>query len=144
MTSYQKLRHCRRIIHCQMVCHSKIFFKNLECGTSLVAQWMGVHLPVQGTQVWSLVWEDPTCWGATKPTHHNYRACTLESGSQSYWACVLQLLTHTQQSCTPQPLSPRAATTEAGVPRASAPQQEKPPQWEARALQWRVAPTRCN
>ena len=35
----------------------------------------------------------------------------------------------------PQLLSPRATTSEAGVPRARAPQQEKPPQWEARAPQ---------
>ena len=30
------------------------------------------------------------------------------------------------------------------VPRAHAPQQEKPPQWEARAPQRKVAPVRCN
>ena len=29
---------------------------------------------MQGTRVWYLVQEDPTCCGATKPTHHNYRA----------------------------------------------------------------------
>ena len=28
-------------------------------GTSLVVQWLRTHLPVQGTQVWSLVWENP-------------------------------------------------------------------------------------
>ena len=47
---------------------------------SLVAQWLRIHLPMQGTQVWALVWEDPTCHGATKPVCHNY------------WACVPQLL----------------------------------------------------
>ena len=41
-------------------------------GTSLVAQWLGVHLPVQWTRVRALVREDPTCRGATKPVHHNY------------------------------------------------------------------------
>ena len=44
----------------------------------------------------------------------------------------------------PQLLSLCATTTEARMPRACAPPQEKPPQWEARAPQWRVAPTRCN
>ena len=44
----------------------------------------------------------------------------------------------------PQLLSLRAATTEARAPRARAPQQEKPPQWEARAPQQRVAPARHN
>ena len=32
-------------------------------------------------------------------------------------------------------LSPCATSTDAHVPRAREPQQEKPPQWEARALQ---------
>ena len=35
---------------------------------------------MQETRVWFLVWEDPTCHGATKPAHHNY------------WAHVSQLL----------------------------------------------------
>ena len=39
---------------------------------SLVAQWLGIHLPMQGTQVQALVREDPTCRGATKPMRHNY------------------------------------------------------------------------
>ena len=40
--------------------------------TSLLAQWLEICLPVQGTQVRALVWEDPTCRGAAKPVHHNY------------------------------------------------------------------------
>ena len=46
-----------------------------ECtvlGTSLVAQWLRIRLPMQGTWVQALVWEDPTCRGATKPMRHNY------------------------------------------------------------------------
>ena len=39
---------------------------------SLVAQWLRICLPMQGTQVRALVWEDPTCRGATKPVSHNY------------------------------------------------------------------------
>ena len=46
--------------------------KNKAGGTSLVAQWLRIHLPMQGTRVRALVWEDPTCRGATKPTCHNY------------------------------------------------------------------------
>ena len=42
-----------------------------NCRTSLMAQWLRIRLPMQGTQVQSLVWEDPTCCGATKPSHHN-------------------------------------------------------------------------
>ena len=39
---------------------------------SLVAQWLRIHLPMQGTWVRALVREDPTCRGATKPVSHNY------------------------------------------------------------------------
>ena len=39
---------------------------------SLVAQWLRVCLPMQGTRVRALVWEDPTCRGATEPVSHNY------------------------------------------------------------------------
>ena len=55
-------------------------------GTSLVAQWLRIRLPMQGTQVRSLVQEDPTCHGATKPMHHNYWACALEPASHNYWS----------------------------------------------------------
>ena len=41
-------------------------------GASLVAQWLRIHLPLQGTRVRALVQEDPTCRGTTKPIHHNY------------------------------------------------------------------------
>ena len=42
---------------------------------SLVAQWLRICLPNQGTRVRALVWEDPTCRGATRPMSHNYWAC---------------------------------------------------------------------
>ena len=72
------------------------------------------NLPANaGDWVQALVREDPKCCGATKPVHHNYWACALEPA--------------------------RATATEARTPRARAPQQEKPPQWEARAPQRRVA-----
>ena len=41
-------------------------------GASLVAQWLRICLPIQGTRVRALVWEDPTGRGATKPRSHNY------------------------------------------------------------------------
>ena len=43
-------------------------------GTSLVVQCLRIRLPLQGTQVQSLVWEDSTRRGATKPVRHNYGA----------------------------------------------------------------------
>ena len=36
-----------------------------------VVQWIGICLPVQGTQVQSPVQEDPTCCGTAKPVYHN-------------------------------------------------------------------------
>ena len=41
----------------------------------LVAQWLRICLPMQGTRVRAPVWEDPTCRGATRPVSHNYWAC---------------------------------------------------------------------
>ena len=64
----------------------------IEIGTSLVVQWLRIHLPKQGTQVRALVWEDPTCHGATKPVHHNYWACALKPASHIYWVHMPQLL----------------------------------------------------
>ena len=72
---------------------------------------------MQGTRVRALVQEDPTCLRATKPVRHNYWACALEPLSNNYWA---------------------------RAPRAHAPQQEKPLQWEAHAPQRRAAPARRN
>ena len=80
----------------------------INMGTSLVAQWLRIHLPMQGTRVWALVREDPTCRGATKPVRLNY------------WAHMPQLPKTTD-------LEPVLCN------------KEKPPQWEARAPQRRVA-----
>ena len=54
-----------RIVYC-------ISVKNTIKGTSLVAQWLRICLPMQGTWVRALVREDPTCRGGTKPVLHNY------------------------------------------------------------------------
>jgi len=39
-----------------------------------------IRLPMQGMQVWSLVWEDSTCQGATKPDL-NYWAQAPRAGA---------------------------------------------------------------
>ena len=80
---------------------------------------------MQGTRVRALVREDPTCRGATKPVRHNYWAWALDPASPNYGSLC-------------------ATTIEARAPRACALQQEKPPQWEASALQQRVAPALSN
>ena len=74
-----------------------------------MAQWLRIHLPMQGTWVRALVQEDPTCHGVTKPI-------------------APQLLSLQSRARVPQLLSPRTTTTEARVPRTRAPQQERPPQ----------------
>ena len=45
--------------------------KKKDTWTSLVVQWLRIHLPMKGTQVQSLVQEDSTGYGATKPMCHN-------------------------------------------------------------------------
>ena len=45
-------------------------------GTFLVVQWLRICLPIQGTWVQSLLWEDSRCLRATKPMSHNYWAHT--------------------------------------------------------------------
>ena len=56
------------------------WYQNQTKRASLVAQWLRICLPVQGTWVRSLVWEDPPCRRAAEPVHHNY------------WSCMPQLL----------------------------------------------------
>ena len=70
-----------------------LLFFFLECvlqckylGASLAVQWLRICLPMKGTQVWSLVWEDPTWHGANKA---NYWACVLEPGFHDYWCLPL-------------------------------------------------------
>ena len=114
-----------------------IFNLDKRSWASLVAQWLRIRLPMQGTRVGALFQEDPTCHRAIKPVRHNYWDCALEPVSHNYWSLR-------SRGRAPQLLSPRATTTEARAPRARAPQQEKPLQWEARAPQWRAAPARRN
>ena len=40
--------------------------------TEPVVQWLRIFLPMLGTWIQSLVWEDPTCHRATQPVHHSY------------------------------------------------------------------------
>ena len=62
--------HSKTYIYVCILKHIYIYI-----GASLVAQWLRICLPVQGTCVRALVWEDPTCRGAARPVRHNYWAC---------------------------------------------------------------------
>ena len=73
-------------------------FKNTFCGyiflrTSLVVQWLRIHLSMQGTQVQTLLQDDPMCHGATNTLSHNY------------WSLhTLELVLHTKRShCNEKP-----------------------------------------
>ena len=70
--------------------------------------WSVIKNPPADTGDTSLIQEDPTCCGAAKPMRHSYWACALEPGKCNCWA---------------------------HVPRACAPHQEKPLQWETLAPQ---------
>ena len=61
-------------VYLQKEKQGRINFKLRFTGASLVAQWLavGIRLPMQGTRVQALVWEDPICHGAPKPVCHNY------------------------------------------------------------------------
>ena len=52
-----------------------IFMYSGISGASLVVHWLRIRLPVQGTWVRALVWEDPTCRGTAKPVRRSSRAC---------------------------------------------------------------------
>ena len=54
-------------------------------GTPLVAQWLGIHLPMQ---IWSLIQEDATCCVVIKPKHRNDWVGALEPLSCICWACA--------------------------------------------------------
>ena len=75
-------------------------------GTFLVAQWLRIRLPMQGTRVQVLVQKYSTCHGATKPVRHNYWACTPKPVSHNYWACALEPTSHKYWALVPQLLKP--------------------------------------
>ena len=79
----------RAALSCRLVGHRNLFHvggEDTQCqrvgvqkcllrmggGASVVAQWLRICLPMQGTRVRAPVWEDPTCHGATGPVSHNY------------------------------------------------------------------------
>ena len=71
-------------------------FKN-DFPASLVFQWIKIHLPMQGTPVLSLVYEDPTCHAATKPMSYTYWSlCALEpvfhNETQPQWEALASQL----------------------------------------------------
>ena len=75
-----------------------------QLSTSLMVQWLGIHLPMQETRVQTLVQEDSRCCEAMKPMHLNYwarearlpkpehsRACAPQEKSPQWEARTLRL-----------------------------------------------------
>ena len=84
-----------------------------------MAQWLRLHLPIQGTRVGSLAWEDPTFHGATKPLSHNYwarvpRARALQQEEPPQWEAHIQ-----QQRVAPHSLQLEKAQVQQQRPNAA-------------------------
>ena len=88
----QRWRGMTSTLHSPFLPEVFTFEQNVCPWTSLVAQWIRIHLPVQGTWVGPLVQEDLTCHGATKPVRHNYWTCALEPMRCSYWSLQAESL----------------------------------------------------
>ena len=56
-------------------------FKNQNSGASLVAQWLRIRLPMQGTRVQALVWENLTCRWTREPQLLSLRVWSLCSAT---------------------------------------------------------------
>ena len=72
-----------------------------------MAQLLRILLPTQGTQVRSLVGEDPTCCGATKPACRNY----WSPGAESLCSATREA-TATRSPCTSTKSSSRSTQLE--------------------------------
>ena len=78
----------------------------------MVVEWLRIHHAMLGKWVQFLVWEDPTCHRATKPTQHSYWACALEPKNcnersyrnKKFWATAREepLPTATREKPVPQ------------------------------------------
>ena len=88
--------------------------------TLLVVQWIGVCLPMQGTQGQTLMWGDSTGCRETKPLCRNYWAWVHES--RNLHAAVLGLEPQVLSMCAQ---SQRTTATEATTWEAQAPQPER-------------------
>ena len=93
---YKTIRDCKNLIT-----HS-LSFKNWNLG--FLVQWLRVWLAMQETLLTSLIWEDSTSSGATKPRHPSteptkkiietlvFRTHTLQQKKPLHWeACTAQL-----------------------------------------------------
>ena len=111
-----KLFHRVTFRHKDLALYIYIYVEREREDFPVGSQWTRIHVPMQETQVWSLVQEDSTCCGATNLVHPNH------------WVCE----PHYRSLPT---LEPHATATEACVPRACALQQGTLPQCKGHAPQ---------
>ena len=78
----------------QILLPLQIMYLEMNLGTSLVAQWLRICLPVQGTLVRALVQEDPTCRGTTNKSTCPVCATTTEPALQSPRATTTEPTCH--------------------------------------------------
>ena len=78
--------------------------------TSLVVQWIRICLPMQGTQVRSLVWEDPARCRAAKATCHSYWSLCSSS-----LCCTTRQATATRSPHAETRERPQLSTTREGL-----------------------------
>ena len=117
------MRLCEKISAKSLILHDRLFIKlkyplKIKMRTSLTVQWLRICLPMQRTQVRSLVWEESMFPEAAKPTHHNCwarmsqllkpvcsRACAVQQEKLLQWDTHAPQL---EKGCTQQQ-GPRAA-----------------------------------
>ena len=75
VSTYVKLIKLYTLVMYSSLCANytsiKLLFKKRK-RASLIVQWLRIRLPMQGTRVRAVVWEDPTCRRAMKPVGYNY------------------------------------------------------------------------
>ena len=88
-------------------------------GTSLGVQQLRIYLPMQGKWVQFLVWEDPTCHGATKPKCHSYGGLSAQTLCSATREASEMRRTHTAMKSSPGLLQPEKAYSEQQRPIAA-------------------------
>ena len=68
---YKKILYCCLAI-CNLLLSSSFYHLTLNLRTTLMVQWLGIHLVMKAIRVPSRVQEDPPYLRATKPMLHNY------------------------------------------------------------------------
>ena len=101
----------------------KKFLYEVFIRASLVAQWQRICLPMHETPIWSLIREDPTCCGATKPMCLEKRGIKKERERKKVFIIFFLATSHDMQDLTspsresnPSPLQWKCRVLTTGPP----------------------------